>query len=450
MKVRGTPSTSAAVSTLVAAALLITALVAVIGSAQAAPQTKVFASEVRLTNAVTLGLKTFTLTLKNVSKNNTVGSANFTAPPNFAVDAATQSATSSGNGLWTVTSDGSRLVTFRADSSAAALKSGQFVQAVVSVAEIPSGCTDAAWTTEAKQSNDFSSSAGNAIQLDVVASDLTPLGSFAVGPPIVTVKGSPPQTIPAIETKDPFTWSAAAKDTCGQDKPNYSGSSAILTPTGLTDATYVPQPGPPDTGLTWVSGVGTVTFTPKVTETGNRLKVTDSITNVNASSTSTVAAGGFFDVTDTICVPGQTERCEWTGGKKNGIIAHADAPTNAGANLGIGFNSNISSPPRANFTCNGASDGLLDDAVVNINPRGFTLPFDVDITYKKSISGNGPASSFVFCDSHDGTEWSGTPTPACTSPLTVTPCIKTQKRTSGGDLLFVLTFTQADPWGGAR
>jgi len=176
--------------------------------------------------------------------------------------------------------------------------------------------------------------------------------------------------------------------------------------------------------------------------------MTDAVTGVNASSTSGLTSD-FFDVTDTLCVPGQLERCEWKGGTNDGITAHSDPPT-AGANLGIGFNSNSSSPPRANFTCNGGSSGLLGGAVVNINPRGFTAPFDVDLTYKKSLSGNGPASGFVFCDSHDGIDWGTTPTPACTSPLTDTPCIKTQKRVTGGDLLIVLTVRQDDPWGGIK
>jgi hypothetical protein len=445
MKVRGTPSTSAAVSTFVVAALLLAALVAVIGSAQAAPQTKVFASEVRLTDATT-SANTFTLMLTNISKNNVVGSANFTAPTGFTVAAASQAVLSSGNRPWTVTSDGTTgLVKFRADSSSDTLKPGQSVQASVSNVTIPSGCTIAAWTVDAKQSNDFSSAAGNAIQPDLGKSDLVPLGSFAVSPEILTVKGG--QSIPAIETDEPFTWTATAKDTCGQTKSNYSGVTASLVPTGLTDAT----PKPLDE-LNWTSGVGTVTFTPTVTETGNRLKVADSVTKVNASSTSGTDASNttieFFDVTDTICVPGQSEPCEWKGGKNDGITAHSDSPP-AGANLGIGFNG--SSAPFENFLCDGGSAGLLGDAVVNINPRGYGLNrFTVEITYAKSISGNKPASQFTICTSKTGLINSWTTAPECTNPVTVTPCLSTKKRTTGGDLLVILTFSQNDPWGGAR
>ena len=240
-----------AAPTIGVAALVVVALVAVIGSAQAAPSTKGFTAEVRLTDATTptTGLKTFTLTVKNVSKNNTVGSANFNAPPNFTVEAATQNVSTSGSRPWTVTSDGTNgLVKFRANSSADALKPSELVQAVVSVVTIPSGCSAAKWTVEAKQSNDFSGQPGNAIQPDLAASDLVPLGSFAVDPDIVTVKDD--QTIPAIETlKPPFVWTATAKDTCGKDKPNYSGANATLTPTGLTNATYGTPHHPPPAGL---------------------------------------------------------------------------------------------------------------------------------------------------------------------------------------------------------
>jgi len=50
MKVRGTPSKSAAVSSLVAAALVVTALVAVITAAQAAPSTKIYNATVHVTS----------------------------------------------------------------------------------------------------------------------------------------------------------------------------------------------------------------------------------------------------------------------------------------------------------------------------------------------------------------------------------------------------------------
>ena len=74
------------------------------------------------------------------------------------------------------------VVKFRATSSAVALKPGESVSAVVTVVTIPSGCVDATWTIEAKQSNDFSGQPGNDFQPELAASDLVPLGSFDIDP----------------------------------------------------------------------------------------------------------------------------------------------------------------------------------------------------------------------------------------------------------------------------
>ena len=85
MKVRGTPSKSAAVSSLVAAALVVTALVAVIGSAQAAPSNKNYSVTVRVKSSSVL---TITLTNEKSSKQ-TLGSAQFLAPLNLTPSAPT-------------------------------------------------------------------------------------------------------------------------------------------------------------------------------------------------------------------------------------------------------------------------------------------------------------------------------------------------------------------------
>jgi hypothetical protein len=74
---------------LIAAALLVTALVAVIGSAQAAPQKKVFNTTVDVQNVSTLSSTSarLRLTLSNdASSNQTLGSANFVAPQGVTID----------------------------------------------------------------------------------------------------------------------------------------------------------------------------------------------------------------------------------------------------------------------------------------------------------------------------------------------------------------------------
>jgi hypothetical protein len=241
---------------------------------------------------------------------------------------------------------------------------------------------------------------------------------------IETVEGG--QHILARETGKPFTWTATAYDLCGYKKTSYSGGT--LTRTFLTDATFLPT-----SGLSWSGGVGTVTFTPKLTETRNSLKVTDTGTGVNATS-------NLFDVSDTLCTPADVDPCHWEGNQGK-ILADA-APPPPNANLGIGFNPNVG---YLEFSCNGASVPV-GGTLVNINPVGYATPFTVSLTYKKTLSGSGPASRFVVCLSdNDGADWF-TVSDCGSTPQA--PCIQTQKRTSSGDLLIVLYLTQEDPWTG--
>src|SRR5262245_49181389 len=150
MKVRGTPSKSAAVSTLVAAALLITALVALIGSAQAAPQKKVFNATVDVQNVSTLSptFATLRLTLGNdASSNQTLGSANFQTPAGVTVDVGALTTSRPG---WTATRNGSNLVEFRSTSNP--LTVGASLFADVNVTINATTCGDATWLVFAKQS----------------------------------------------------------------------------------------------------------------------------------------------------------------------------------------------------------------------------------------------------------------------------------------------------------
>jgi hypothetical protein len=420
----------AAAPTIGVAVLLLVALVAVIGSAQAAPTTKLYSATVRLTTGATIANK-FTLTLKNDEKSKqTLGSANFTAPANFTVPTSTQTPTNGAGHTWTIASNGTSLVTFRAASNAHALAPGESVSAIISDVAIPvgAGCGSATWVTQAKQSNDFSGQPGNDLELNAQASDLRPLGSFTVST-IETVEDG--QHIPARITGEPFTWTATAKDTCGATKTTYSG--ATLTHTFLTGASFTPPSG---LNFSGGNGSGTVEIVPQLTETGNNLTVTDAITGVTKTS-------NFFDVSDTLCTPADVDPCHWQDKKGNpGILADATAPP-PGANLGIGFN------PILHFSCNSVTTPV-GGSVVNINPRGYTAPFTVSLTYKKSVTGSGPASSFGVCVSEDddGSTWTTAANCPSTPVPANAPCVQTKKRTSGGDLLIVLYLTQEDPWGG--
>lgn len=398
----------------VGAALGVVALVAALGAAQAAPSQKTFSATVHVTGgAVTSTSATLRLTLTNRTRSQTLGSANFIPPGGISPTSIVGAADRAG---WTAAVSGG-IVTFRSTSNA--LPNGQSVSADVAVTISQATCGSATWTTQAKQSNDFSG-AGNDFQFDPQGSDLTPLGSFVIAP-IQTVKDG--QTIPAILTEVAHTSTTQARDLCENTKPNYSG--AVRSQTLLTQASFSPS-----SGLSWSNGIGTVVITPEWTETGNALTVSDSTTGISATS-------NFFDTTDKLCTPSETV-CQWEDeGKK--ILAEATPPP-SGANLGIGFNSLLP------FSCTGASEPL-GDSIVNINPRGYTAPYTVSLTYQKSAIGNGPASSFDVCLSKDnGATW-GSPLSACGSTPQA-PCLLERKKVNGGDLRIVLFLSPADPWGG--
>ena len=94
---------------------------------------------------------------------------------------------------------------------------------------------------------------------------------------------------------------------------------------------------------------------------------------------------------------------------------------------------------------------------ININPRDYAPNATVKIalTYKKSVTGNGAASTFDLCLSDDnGVSWdkaNASPVQACSSTTpadTEAPCTIEKKRISGGDLSVILFIKAVDPWGG--
>jgi hypothetical protein len=399
--------------------LMLAIFAVIIGSAQAA-SSKPYAANVHRT-LDTPG--SFTLTLTNDPKaQQSLGSANFTAPAGLTLGAVT-SISSSGFNV-TIAGD---VVQFRAKSSSTALGKGGLVSADVTATTNAQCSTSnplsATWGVEAKQSNDFSGQPGNSMLLSP-SSDLTPLGSFVFAT-IETVLPDSGLLVPQILTDTAATLDVTAYDTCGNLDADYRGGSfaaATANPTRLEGATFA---GPSFTG-----GSGTGSVTPVLVEAADRVTITDSVTGISGTSTPT------FDVVETICaVPGTV--CNWQN-KKGTITASSAVPgdTSGTASLGFGFRA-------LTATCGSAS--IVGEGV-NINPHNYTTPYLVTLTYAKSLTGNGPASAFAFCTSIDNTlNWA--PLPACSSAVTV-DCIVTQKRVTGGALQFVLLLDPADPWGG--
>ena len=111
----------AAVPRLGAAALVLAALVVVIGSAQAAPSTKVYDATVRVVSGPVTGTSaTLRLTLTNSTRSKqTLGSANFTKPTGITLESVTNVSRPQ---QFTAQLQGTNVVAFR---STVALKPGE-------------------------------------------------------------------------------------------------------------------------------------------------------------------------------------------------------------------------------------------------------------------------------------------------------------------------------------
>ena len=426
MKFRRTRAIS--IAALVAAGTTALLLVAVIGAAQAAPDKKIYDATVHVTgNAVTPTTATLTLTLKNDAQSNqTLGSANFTAP--VGVNVTPGEVATDRPGSWTATSDGA-VVAFR---STTALTKGQSVSANVTVGIDQTACSNALWTTRAKQSNDFSGNPGNDFALSPSASNLVPLGSLTIDT-IATPLGA--QLIQQIYVNQSKTVHVHAFDLCGEADSGYGttapgnfGDAASLAAKADTPARLVGS-GLPH-AIAWPAG--TASMTPVVVETVDRVVATDTVSGINATSND-------FDVVETICTFGTT--CHWDNGNNK---IHVDAPPPPeGASLGVGFSDELS------FSCtNGTTP--LGGALIYVSPRDYEPgeTQSVTFTYDKTIPGtSGSVSSFAVCISKDnGVHWSAQ-LPDCADPA-VAPCVQDRARVQGNLAITLFFDPFADPVGG--
>jgi hypothetical protein len=434
----------AVVPTLAAAALIVLALVAVIGSAQAAPSTKFYDATVRVVAGPTTTLQ-LKLTNAAASKQ-TLGSANFTAPTGIT-NITVAAGSIAGDGAFTVTSAGN-VVKFR---STVPLSRTQSVSANVQVSTTAS-CGDATWTAEAKQSNDFSGTGNNFSQGTLT--NLRPLGSLAIAN--IGTEVDDPATpvvetafVPQIKVSVQEDLAVTAKDICNAPYSNYGqsstfGASATLArkvaiPPRLVHATLTQPEWTSGAGL--LAGTGTAALTPTLAdvETGDHLVLSDQFTTIKAESNE-------FDVVEKICTSfDATSGCHWDNGNNN-IHVDAAAPP-AGASLGIGFVGD------QDFSCGGGT-AALGSTLIYINPRDYpptdTTPRSVALTFDKTIKGtSGNTSTFVVCISKTNGEagsWLG-PIPDC-SATAPPPCVQGRGRVQGNLVITLLIDPHGDPVGG--
>lgn len=427
---RGAVRYGGIVAVLVAVAIVVALAAA---TAEASPN-KPYTANVHQTSGSTTN---FTFTLTNAQHaSQTLGSANFLPPP--GVTLAPGPATSVSLNGWTATVDSSGILEIRSPG-APGLAGGQSVSATVDFTRT-AACTatagSATWGVQAKQSNDFSGSPGNFMQLDAAGSDLTPLGSFVMAPiqTSVTAADGSQFPVPQIKTGVAAPISITAYDTCGNVDQDYSGATLNTEQGfGLVNAAFSP--------ISWSSGIGTATLTPVDVEVGDQFTVNDGPSGISQASSST-SPSQTFDVTQTICAK-QGTVCVWTDSKKP-ITATSTVPgdNNGHASLGLGYK-----PFGNGVTCGGRSP--IGDSIY-IDPYQYTQPYTIVITYAKSLVPKGPASNVITCkgtDNPDGTTtWSPTAIPPCPN-TPVAPCAQSAN-VQGGALQVTLYLDPGDPHSG--
>jgi hypothetical protein len=360
------------------------------------------------------------LTLSNdPHASQTLGSANFTPPAGLTVTGVTSRSLAA----WSVSVDSAGLVEFRAPGSSSGLAAGSQVSAVVTVAKTVA-CTatpgSATWQVEAKQSNSFSGTPGNDLQLSP-ASDLTPLGSFVLAPIETVISGI---HVPQIVTNSAAPIGVQALDTCGNLDQDYSGASFALG-TGLALPDF--------SALSWSGGNGSATVTPANVEAGDQFSVNDPTTGISANSVSTNGKPT-FDVVETICaLPGQT--CVWQDKHNPGVSTTSTVPNvNNGQALGLGYKA------FANGDVCALKPPLGDS--IQIDPYQYPGPFWIYMTYAKSLVPNGSASSFIGCKFDDNAQvWN--PISVC-AKVAVAPCF-VSSNLPGGKLQIAFYLDPSDP-----
>jgi hypothetical protein len=403
------------------AALAVVAIVvaSMTAAAQASPNKPYLANVHQTTGA--FGSMTLTLT-NDAHASQQLGSANFTPPSGLTVTGVSSKSLAA----WSVSVDNAGLVEFRAPGSSSGLGAGQQVSAVVTV-EKTAACTatagSATWQVEAKQSNSFSGTPGNDLQLNP-ASDLTPLGSFVFAPIETVISGI---HVPQIVTSSAAPISITALDTCGNVDKDYSGATFALG-TGLALPDF--------SALTWSNGIGSATVTPTDVEVNDQFSVNDPTSGISANSVSTNGKPT-FDVVETICaLPGQT--CVWQDKHNPGVSATSTVPNvNNGQALGLGYKA------FANGDLCALKPPLGDS--IQIDPYQYPGAFWIYLTYAKSIVPNGPASSFIGCKFDDNAQtWNQLQVCA---KVPVAPCFASSNL-PGGKLQMAFYLDPSDPRSG--
>jgi hypothetical protein len=399
-------------------ALALAALVVgLVGAAQAAPSTKKYQVTIDPVTAAAGSTANYTLTLRNdTTSSQQLGSANVSVPTGFAVNSV-GTPTASGGKSWSAALS-TNVIELRAASQSDSLAPGQSVSTSMNVTTACNANSGQPWGTVAKQANNFSGSGNDFKSLGDPALTVTQGGGTVAR--LVFVQ-QPPAT---AEKNSPFTVSVKAVDSCGFDTTSSQSASLAYgsNPGGATALNLTPQSL--SSGTATFSGVS-------VDETGVGYTLVASATGFQSATSNT------FDVVDALCVPTDLvcEATDDSGTTKVKTPAPPPGGTMAFTFSGLG----------TSFDC---GDGTLQTigAQTTIDPKGYTQPIDVTLTWIEVVPQGGGVSHFTFCLSKDD-GGSYIEVPDCNKRATNLPCERSRNATGVSSLEIVIRIAADDPIG---
>jgi hypothetical protein len=415
MKVRRSAFASVAVVPTLVAAALVVALVAVIGSAQAAaPATKPYTAW--FDETVAGGAETIDLVLTNDASPQALGSANVTAQSGFEF---TGGATFDGAGDVDETStttvlklrnlnilpNASRTITMNVTTPCSADEGDE-------------------WGIRAKQSNDFSGTPGNDFSLDLANSNLhTDVGGTGGTPAELSFRQQPTDSDKLAAIAPPVE--VEVLDTCG-NTTNPSGD-VTLTLIQPVDPTYGGG-GVLEGDETQPLSSGVATFGDlTVSESGVGYVLMASYSDLEVPSET-------FDIYDGLCEPNATCTASNLAGTQIKIEGFSET-------AGLSVGPNINTADCGSLTPLGSTFGIvpLDGAATDVYTATLTIP-------KPGLQGAG-VSNIVVCASPTP-EGTLAPLPICAKKKPFTEkCIISKTSSNAGDAVITMLF-DGDPFGG--
>jgi hypothetical protein len=382
---------------------------AVVAVALASTATKQFRAEMAQS-----GPTTFQLTLRNVSVNNSFGSANVEIPAGFPDPTGFVQVVAGGSKQWKTPDPQTdpRRIELRATNNQNALAPGETLVLTFTASPAPCSADPFVFRTTVKQSNSFSGPPGN----DFIDADS---GTKIAEPSVVAATGTPtlefkPDVDSPQAKNEPFSVTVEAKDACGNPG---TGTVAVALDAGANTGVLSGT-----TTATLLGGEATFS-TLAIDKSGTDYVLEASWNDVDEDSNE-------FDVVDEICGPGTCTASDGLGTSVSTVVP-------AGGSLAIRF-----SGAGGQLSC---GSGPIIGSRITLDPvyPDGTEAQEVVFVWANSLPPGVGVPNYTLCYEDD----KGNPAielPKCSSTVPPT-CELHRSRTGVADLRIRILLAPVDP-----